>query len=160
MHPSYKTSSHPMHLKQIASSPLASNDCDDDFKIGQTDYRADASSMTGEQITTQICDANLTYLMLAQNLIRKDKIEALFRLGIDENSATLINTLTTAQILKIASYPILLCRFRFDENVVWRLLISHTTDKSGQDTTAKLHASILMAGRLAGVAIDNALQQT
>lgn len=149
-----------MHVKQFASSPLAREDCDRHFKMGQTDCRTDASSMTDEQITTQICDANLTYLMLAQNLIRKDKIEALFRLGINENSATLIDTLTTAQILKIASHPLLLCRFRFDEDAVWRLLINHTKDKPGHDTTAKLHASILMTSRLTGVAIDNAPHQT
>jgi flagellar transcriptional activator FlhD len=38
--------------------------------------------MTDEQISIEIRDANLTYLMLAQNLIRKEKSEALFRLGI------------------------------------------------------------------------------
>ena len=29
--------------------------------------------MTDEQLSAEIRDANLTYLMLAQNLIRKDK---------------------------------------------------------------------------------------
>ncbi len=51
------------------------------------------------------------HLMLAQNVIRKDKAEALFRLGISEDSATLIATLSPAQIMKIASSPMLLCRF-------------------------------------------------
>jgi flagellar transcriptional activator FlhD len=42
--------------------------------------------MNDEQLTKEIRDANLTYLMLAQNVIRKDKAEALFRLGVSEES--------------------------------------------------------------------------
>ena len=68
--------------------------------------------MTDDQLTTEIREANMTYLMLAQNVIRKDKAEALFRLGISEESATLIATLSPAQIMKIASSPMLLCRSR------------------------------------------------
>ncbi|MEN9437478.1 MAG: hypothetical protein RIR09_2133, partial [Pseudomonadota bacterium] len=37
--------------------------------------------MTNEQMQTEIREANMTYLMLAQTLIRQDKGEALFRLG-------------------------------------------------------------------------------
>jgi len=50
--------------------------------------------MTDEQLSAEIRDANLTYLMLAQNLIRNDKATALFRLGISEESAALIATLS------------------------------------------------------------------
>lgn len=105
--------------------------------------------MTSEQLTAEIRDANLTYLMLAQNLIRKDKVEALFRLGVSEESADLIATLSAAQILKIASSTMLLCRFRIDDDVVWNLLTNHTASKVDNDATTKLHASILMAGRFA-----------
>ncbi|RZI54284.1 MAG: flagellar transcriptional regulator FlhD, partial [Pseudomonas sp.] len=38
--------------------------------------------MTSEQMLAEIKEANLTYLMLAQSLIRQDKAQALFRLGI------------------------------------------------------------------------------
>lgn len=103
--------------------------------------------MTDEQLSTEIRDANLTYLMLAQNMIRKDKAEALFRLGISEESADLIATLSQLQILKIASSPMLLCRFRIDDDVVWGLLTNNATSKVDNDATTKLHASILMAGR-------------
>ena len=47
--------------------------------------------MNDDQLSQEIRDANLTYLMLAQNVIRKDKAEALFRLGISEESADLIS---------------------------------------------------------------------
>jgi flagellar transcriptional activator FlhD len=103
--------------------------------------------MTDDQIAQEIRDANLTYLMLAQNVIRKDKAEALFRLGISEESADLIATLSPAQILKIASSTMLLCRFRVDDDVVWNLLTNHSVSKVDNDATTKLHASILMAGR-------------
>ena len=105
--------------------------------------------MTDDQLTTEIREANVTYLMLAQNVIRKDKAEALFRLGISEESATLIATLSPAQIMKIASSPMLLCRFRVDDDMVWSLLTNHSANKVDNDATTKLHASILMAGRFA-----------
>ena len=103
--------------------------------------------MNDEQLISEIRDANLTYLMLAQNLIRKDKAEALFRLGVSEESADLIATLSPAQILKIASSTMLLCRFRVDDDMVWGLLTNHSANKVNNDATTKLHASILMAGR-------------
>jgi flagellar transcriptional activator FlhD len=105
--------------------------------------------MNDDQLTTEIREANMTYLMLAQNVIRKDKAEALFRLGISEESATLIATLSPAQIMKIASSPMLLCRFRVDDEMVWGLLTNHSASKVDNDATTKLHASILMAGRFA-----------
>ena len=105
--------------------------------------------MNDDQLSREIRDANLTYLMLAQNVIRRDKAEALFRLGISEESANMIAMLSPAQILKIASSPMLLCRFRVDDEMVWNLLTNHTAAKVDNDATTKLHASILMAGRFA-----------
>jgi len=105
--------------------------------------------MTNEQILSEIREANLTYLMLAQNLIRQDKAEALFRLGMSEESADMIGVLSPAQILKIASSNMLLCRFRMDDEMVWSLLTNHFTNKVDNDSTTRLHASILMAGRFA-----------
>ena len=106
-------------------------------------------NMTNEQMLTEIREANLTYLMLAQNMIRQDKAEALFRLGMSEEAADLIGALSTAQILKIASGNMLLCRFRVDDDIVWNLLTNHSVNKVDNDATTRLHASILMAGRFA-----------
>ncbi|GAB4398290.1 MAG: flagellar transcriptional regulator FlhD [Rhodoferax sp.] len=103
--------------------------------------------MNDDQLNNEIREANLTYLMLAQNIIRKDKTEALYRLGISEESADLIAMLSPAQILKIASSPMLLCRFRVDDDMVWGLLTNHTPSKVDNDATTRLHASILMSGR-------------
>lgn len=105
--------------------------------------------MTNEQMLNDIREANLTYLMLAQNLIRQDKSEALFRLGLSEESAELIGAMSPAQLLKIASGNMLLFRARVDDDVVWSLLTNHSVTKVDNDATTKLHASILMAGKFA-----------
>jgi flagellar transcriptional activator FlhD len=102
--------------------------------------------MTSEQILAEIREANLSYLMLAQSLIRTDRDQALFRLGINEDTAELIGTLTPAQMMKIAGGNTLLCRFRMDDDLVWNLLTSHGKG-AANDGMNRLHASILMAGR-------------
>ena len=66
-----------------------------------------------------------------------------------EDAAELIVSLSPAQIMKIASSNMLLCRFRVDDDIVWNLLTNHGVSKVDNDATTKLHASILMAGRFA-----------
>lgn len=102
--------------------------------------------MNTEQILAEIREANLSYLMLAQSLIRADREQALYRLGVSEETAELIGMLTPAQMMKIASGNTLLCRMRCDDDLVWNLLTSHGK-ASANDGVARLHASILMAGR-------------
>jgi flagellar transcriptional activator FlhD len=103
-------------------------------------------TMNASQILTEIREANLSYLMLAQSLIRADREQALFRLGISEESAALIALLTPAQMMKIASGNTLLCKFRMEDDLVWELLTNHGRG-AANETTTRLHASILMAGR-------------
>ena len=101
--------------------------------------------MNADQILMEIREANLSYLMLAQNLIRTDREQALFRLGISEETADMIGMLSPAQIMRIASNNTLLCRMRVDDDMVWTLLTNH--GKTGNDSVTRLHANILMAGR-------------
>lgn len=108
--------------------------------------------MTSEQLLAEIREANLTYLMLAQTLIRQDKAEAVFRLGLSEEAADILAALSTAQVLKLASRNTLLCSFRVDDELVWSLLTSHNTPrKSSSEATNALHANILMASRVSEV---------
>ena len=102
--------------------------------------------MTPDQILAEIREANLSYLMLAQSLVRHDREQALFRLGINDETATVLATLTSAQMMKIATGNQLLCRFRMDDDVVWNLLTHHGKG-AANDGMSRLHASILMAGR-------------
>ena len=98
--------------------------------------------MNSDDTLAQIREANLTYLMLAQ---------ALFRLGMNEESADLLASLSAAQVLKLAGSPRLLCNFRVEDNLVWSLLTNHDVKKVGNDATNKLHAHILMAGRVSEI---------
>ena len=103
--------------------------------------------MNADQILAEIREANLSYLMLAQSLIRTDRDQALYRLGISEESSALIALLSPAQMMKIASGNTLLSRFRMDDDMVWGLLTNHGKGAANDGTNSRLHASIVMAGR-------------
>ncbi|MBK6852039.1 MAG: flagellar transcriptional regulator FlhD [Burkholderiales bacterium] len=102
--------------------------------------------MNTEQILAEIREANLSYLMLAQSLIRADREQALFRLGISEDTANVLGLLSPAQMMRIASGNTLLCRMRVDDDLVWSLLTNHGK-AAANDGVSRLHANILMAGR-------------
>jgi flagellar transcriptional activator FlhD len=104
--------------------------------------------MKTEHLLDEIRETNLAYLMLAQRLIREDRPQALYRLGLSEEVADIIANLTPGQVLKIAATNLLMCAFRFNDEVVWGLLTSH----GKQQATAGVHAAILMAGRVAQAA--------
>ncbi len=90
-----------------------------------------------------IKEVNLAYLMLAQNMVRSDREAAVFRLGISEEIADILETLTPGQVLKMASSDMLLCSFRFDDSLLIDLLANHGRERG----VGHIHASILAAGR-------------
>ncbi len=101
-----------------------------------------------ERLIAEIREANLSYLILAQRLIRADRVQALYRLGISEEVASLVEALAPSQMIRIASGNALMCRLRFDEDMIWMLLSDHRERAEGEAGNAsRLHASILMAGR-------------
>ena len=108
--------------------------------------QAQARARATEHLLEEIRETNLSYLMLAQSLIRTDREQALYRLGVGDETAKLIDMLTPAQMMKIASGNTLLCRFRADDDLVWSLLTSHGKSAANEGVS-RLHASILMAGR-------------
>ncbi len=107
--------------------------------------------MNTEQVLAEIREANLSYLMLAQSLIRLDMEQALFRLGISEATAATLVLLTPTQVMKVSATNTLLCRFRMDDELVWNLITSHGKG-AANESVSRLHASILMAGRHAEAA--------
>ncbi len=110
------------------------------------------ANATVERLQADIREANLGYLMLAQNLIRHDKAEALYRLGMNEESADILAALSPQQMVKLASQNTLLCRMRVDDNLVWGLLTNHDSGrKVVNESLNKLHAHILMAGQVSEV---------
>ncbi len=90
-----------------------------------------------------IKEVNLAYLMLAQNMVRSDREGAIFRLGISEEIADILDRLTPGQILKMAGSDMLLCSFRFDDTLLLNLLANHERDRG----VGHVHAAILAAGR-------------
>jgi flagellar transcriptional activator FlhD len=96
-----------------------------------------------DEMLAEMRDVNLNYLMLAQSMIKQDKATAVFRLGISQDVAGLIEALTPAQILKLAASGMMVSRFRFDDGMVLNMLASHTKDRA----IAQSHAAILMAGQ-------------
>jgi flagellar transcriptional activator FlhD len=102
-------------------------------------------AMNAEQILAEIREANLSYLMLAQSLIRADREQALFRLGVSEETANLIGALTPAQMMKIASAT--RCCAASAWTTTWSGTCSPATARAPPTTASRLHASILMAGR-------------
>ena len=113
-----------------------------------TEIELEIVQMKSTRLLDEIRETNLSYLLLAQQLIREDRAEAIFRLGVSEEVADLIDQLTTAQVLRIASSNMLMCRFRFDDEVVWNLLTSHTKDRS----VSGMHAAIIMSGKAVNAA--------
>lgn len=103
--------------------------------------------MNTQQVHEEIKETNLSYMLLAQQMLRDDKPAAIFRLGVSEELADLIVGLSPAQLLKMASSNMLLCRFRFDE----RLLLNLITDYNKDRMMSQAHAAILMAGQPAEV---------
>lgn len=99
--------------------------------------------MTNNDITAEIRDANLGYLMLAQQMIRADKATAIFRLGISSEIADLLEGMNNAQILKLAGTNVMLARFRFEDGAILGMLTNYNKDRS----LAHSHAAILMAGQ-------------
>jgi flagellar transcriptional activator FlhD len=110
--------------------------------------------MTSEQMLTEIRDADCTDLMLSQSLIRQDKALAMSRLGISEESADLIATLSPSQIMKLASSNMLLCCFRADDDMVWNLLTQHNLpSRTINESAAMPRANPLVSSRFAEASI-------
>ena len=59
--------------------------------------------MTDTATTNEISDLNLTYLLLAQRLVREDVATAMFRLGLSREVADLLGNLSVSQIVKLAA---------------------------------------------------------
>jgi flagellar transcriptional activator FlhD len=100
--------------------------------------------MKANELTTEIKELNLTYLMLAQQMVVADKDMAIFRLGISKDIADILAVLTPSQILKLSNSNMMLCRIRFDDNLVFGMLANYG---GKEKTMSQSHAAILMAGQ-------------
>ncbi|MGN6317635.1 flagellar transcriptional regulator FlhD [Trinickia sp.] len=99
-------------------------------------------SATSEMLS-EIKEVNLSYLLLAQRLLREDKAMGMFRMGISDQLADVLASLSFAQTVKLAASNQLLCRFRFDDHAI----LSSLADKGKAGSLAQTHSAILMASQ-------------
>ena len=98
--------------------------------------------MTAADATKEIADLNLTYMLLAQKLLRQDRAAAMLRLGIGGEMADLLTGMSLAELVKLATSNFVLCAFRLDELPGVRSMIRPDRESALQQA----HLSILLAG--------------
>lgn len=98
--------------------------------------------MIQTEATKEIADLNLTYMLLAQKLLREDKAAAMLRLGISADMAEVLLGLSLAETIRIATSNFVLCAFRLDELPILRSVMQGERQASLQHA----HISIVLAG--------------
>ncbi|WP_133649634.1 flagellar transcriptional regulator FlhD [Paraburkholderia flava] len=98
---------------------------------------------TTTEMLNEIREVNLSYLLLAQRLLREDKQTGMFRMGISDQLADVLGNLSLAQTVKLAASSQVLCRFRFDDHAI----LSSLADKGKTSAVAQAHSAILMASQ-------------
>ncbi len=61
--------------------------------------------MNAANASKEIADLNLTYMLLAQRLLRQDRPAAMLRLGISPEMADLLIAMSLAEVIKIIKDP-------------------------------------------------------
>jgi flagellar transcriptional activator FlhD len=102
-----------------------------------------AEDVNTEQLMNEVREANLSYLMLAQNMVRQDRDAAVYRLGVSEDVANVLAKLSPAQLVRMAASNQLLFRFRFDDSLIVDMLSDYGSGK----LMAGSHAAVLMAAQ-------------
>lgn len=98
------------------------------------------------EILREIQQLNLSYLMLAQRLLRQHEAEALFRLGMRQDLGRALAALAPAQMVALARSNLLLCRFRLDDCKV----LASLTAAEARHPLRGMHAAIVMASQPVG----------
>jgi len=91
-------------------------------------------------VLQDIQEINLSYLLLAQRLLRDNLAEGMFRLGLRKDVAKRILKLSPAQMLKLAHSSTLLCEFRLND----AQLLSALTQNVLGGILQQAHATILL----------------
>jgi flagellar transcriptional activator FlhD len=81
--------------------------------------------MNAKQIHEEIKEINLSFMLLAQQMIKGDKNLAMESFGVNEEMADLVAGLSPAQLLKMSASNMLLCCFRFEESLLLNMVTDH-----------------------------------
>lgn len=99
--------------------------------------------MQPQNLASEIRELNLSYMLLAKQMLQEDRAAAMYRLGISKDVADIVEGLTAGQILKMAASNLLLCRFRLDDRVLLEMVTHH--GRAAEMSPA--HAAILMTSQ-------------
>lgn len=91
----------------------------------------------------EVADLNLTYLLLAQRMLKTDRAGATLLLGIGAEVADMLLAMTVPQLIKLATTQFLLCTFRMAD-----LPLARALDERKQSALQQAHLSILMTGSM------------
>ncbi|WP_175939038.1 flagellar transcriptional regulator FlhD [Caballeronia sp. BCC1704] len=99
--------------------------------------------MTATTMSTlaEIREVNLSYVLLAQRLLREDRVLAMHRLGLSDEVAEIVSSLTLAQAVKIAASSHVLCRFRFDDHAI----LASLADKDKRPALAQAELRVALS---------------
>ena len=93
--------------------------------------------MTLHQLSTEIRDLNLSFLLLAQAMIRSNKSLAPSRLGMSITVAEMLARAPTHQLKRLSTRNLMLCTLRPDEELVLGLLADPHTPQSRAESPAR-----------------------
>lgn len=99
--------------------------------------------VTDNSVMGDIQEVNLSYLMLAQRLLRDNMAAGMFRLGFDSDVAEIVMRLSPSQLVKLAGSSSLICGFRLSD---YSLLSALTQDVLG-GVLQQAHSTILLSQR-------------
>lgn len=89
----------------------------------------------------EIQDINLSYLLLAQRLLKEDYATALFRFKLDDSVATILASLTARQLTKLARSNQLLFKMNFEDAAQ----LEQLTNSKRAEGLEHIHAALLMS---------------
>ena len=91
----------------------------------------------------EIQELNMTYMLLAKQLLKDDREAAIFRLGVTEEVADYILSLTAKKMSKIARSNQFLCTLRFDDIAKFEATLASYRDYLGTPS----HHSLYLASQ-------------
>lgn len=95
----------------------------------------------------EICDLHLTYLLLAQRMLKADRAQAVLQLGIPAEAADLLAGLSLAQMLELSASDLMLCSFRLADLPVTKTIDAEESRPAG--ALQQAHLSIVLATTMA-----------
>lgn len=79
-------------------------------------------------IKDEIESLNLNVLLLAQAQLKMNRVEAMLTFGMDDKTASILESMPIRQLQKVAKIPYFLFSVRFDKALVWEIITQGQAD--------------------------------